>query len=184
MGYQTTLHASASGFFSAELPDSPACLLLDVRLPDASGLRIQEHLKRADVRLPVILMTGFGDIPMSVQGMKAGAIDFLTKPLRHQDLLDAVATALRLEQRRRQEAGQVAALRQRYARLTPREREVVGLIASGLTNKGAARKLSISDVTVKMHRASASKKLEAKSVAALVKMAEVLGIRVPEGSSP
>ena len=176
MGYRTTLHASATGFLDAELPDTPACLLLDVRLPDANGLEVQEYLKQADVRLPVILMTGFGDIAMSVRGMKAGAVDFLTKPVRHQDLLDAVVVATQLDQCRRQEAGQISALRQRYETLTPRERQVVALIASGLTNKGVARKLSISEVTVKMHRGSAGKKLEARSVAALVRMTEALGI--------
>lgn len=177
MGYRTTLHDSAAGFLDAELPDAPACLLLDVRLPDANGLELQEYLKRADIRLPVILMTGFGDIAMSVRGMKAGAVDFLTKPVRHQDLLDAVAAAIRLEQARRREAEQVAALRRRYAMLTPRERQVVALIASGLANKEVARELSISEVTVKMHRASAKKKLEARSAASLTRMALVLGIR-------
>jgi FixJ family two-component response regulator len=177
MGYRTTLHASAAAFLDAELPDASACLLLDVRLPDTSGLELQEYLKRADVRLPVILMTGFGDIAMSVRGMKAGAVDFLTKPVRHQDLLDAVAAAIRLDRSRRQEAEQVAALRKRYAMLTPRERQVVALIASGLTNKEVAGELSISEVTVKMHRASAKKKLDARSAATLARMALVLGIQ-------
>jgi FixJ family two-component response regulator len=176
MSYQITLHASAAAFLDFELPDAPACLLLDVRLPDANGLEVQEYLKRADVRLPIILMTGFGDIPMAVRGMKAGAVDFLTKPIRHQDLLDAVFVATQRDQGRRREAGQISALRQRYAMLTPRERQVVALIASGLANKEVARKLSISEATVKMHRAGAKKKLEARSVATLVRMTEVLGI--------
>jgi FixJ family two-component response regulator len=177
MAYQVTLHGSAAEFLHVELPDAPACLLLDVRLPDGNGLDLQEYLARADIRLPVILMTGFGDIPMSVRGMKAGAVDFLTKPIRHQDLLDAIAAAIRMDQRRRQEVEQFAELRERYERLTSRERQVVALIASGLRNKQVAGELSISEVTVKMHRGNAQKKLEAKSVATLARMAEVLGIQ-------
>jgi FixJ family two-component response regulator len=177
MDYQTTLHGSASEFLNVELPEAPACLVLDVRLPDASGLELQEYLTRVNIRLPVILMTGFGDIPMSVKAMKAGAVDFLTKPIREQDLLDAVAVAIQMDQRRRQEVGQIAELRERYELLTPRERQVVALIASGLMNKQAANELSISEFTVKMHRSSAMRKLGAGSLAALVRTAEVLGIR-------
>ena len=177
MDYQISLHASASEFLNVELPDAPACLVLDVRLPDISGLALQEHLTRADTRLPVILMTGFGDIPMSVKGMKAGAVDFLTKPIRDQDLLDAVAAAIRIDQRRRQEVGQIAELQERYALLTPRERQVMALIASGLMNKQAATELSISEFTVKLHRSGAMRKLKARSVATLARMAEVLGIQ-------
>ena len=177
MDYQISLHASASEFLNVELPDAPACLVLDVRLPDISGLALQEHLTRADTRLPVILMTGFGDIPMSVKGMKAGAVDFLTKPIRDQDLLDAVAAAIRIDQRRRQEVGQIAELQERYALLTPRERQVMALIASGLMNKQAATELSISEFTVKLHRSSAMRKLKTRSVATLARMAEVLGIQ-------
>ncbi len=122
-------------------------------------------------------MTGFGDIPMSVKGMKAGAVDFLTKPIRDQDLLDAVAAAIRIDQRRRQEVEQIAELQERYALLTPRERQVMALIASGLMNKQAANELSISEFTVKLHRSSAMRKLKTRSVATLARMAEVLGIQ-------
>jgi FixJ family two-component response regulator len=177
MDYQVTLHGSAAEFLVAELPDAPACLVLDVRLPGANGLELQEYLTRGDVRLPVILMTGFGDIPMSVKGMKAGAVDFLTKPIRDQDLLDAVATAIRLDQGRRQQVAQITQLRTAYALLTPRERQVVALVATGLMNKQVAHELSISEVTVKMHRSSAMRKLGAQSVASLARMAEILSFQ-------
>jgi FixJ family two-component response regulator len=174
MGYQVSLYMSATDFLKVELPDAPACLILDVRLPGTSGLELQEYLKSVDVRLPVIFMTGFGDIPMTVRGMKSGAIDFLTKPIRDQDLLDAVATAIRLDRERRRDIAQTAQLRERYALLTARERQVMALVASGLMNKQIAGELSISEVTVKMHRGSLMRKLEAKSVAMLARMAEAL----------
>jgi FixJ family two-component response regulator len=177
MDYQVTLHGSASEFLKVELPDAPACLVLDVRLPGTSGLELQEYLTRINIPLPVILMTGFGDIPMSVRGMKAGAVDFLTKPIREQDLIDAVATAIRMDQERRRESAQIAQLRERYALLTPRERQVMALVVSGLMNKQVANELSISEVTVKMHRGSVMRKLEAKSVAILARIAEALDIQ-------
>jgi FixJ family two-component response regulator len=176
MNYQVTLHGSAAEFLRAELPDAPGCLVLDVRLPGASGLELQDYLTHANVLLPVILMTGFGDIAMSVKGMKAGAVDFLTKPMRDQDLLDAVVAAIRLDETRRDEAAHTAQLRRRYGLLTPRERQVMALVAAGLMNKQVAGELSISEVTVKMHRGSAMKKLGVKSVANLARMAEVLDI--------
>jgi FixJ family two-component response regulator len=177
MDYQVTLCGSATELLNVELPDAPACLVLDVRLPGTSGLELQEYLTRANIRLPVILVTGFGDVPMSVKGMKAGAVDFLTKPIRDQDLLDAVAAAIRLDQGRRREVAQIAQLRERYARLTPRERQVMALVASGLLNKQVANELSIGEVTVKMHRGSAMRKLGAKSVATLARIAEALDIQ-------
>ena len=177
MDYEVTLHGSASEFLKVTLPDVPACLVLDVRLPGTSGLELQEYLTRINVRLPVILMTGHGDIAMSVKGMKAGAVDFLTKPIRGQDLLDAVAAAIRLDQGRRQQIAQTAQLQERYALLTPRERQVMALVASGLMNKQVASELSISEVTVKMHRGSAMRKLGARSVATLARIAEVLNIQ-------
>jgi FixJ family two-component response regulator len=176
MDYQVALYGSAGEFLEVELPDSPACLVLDVRLPGTNGLELQEYLTRLNIRLPVILMTGFGDVPMCVKAMKAGAVDFLMKPIRHQDLLDAVAAAIRLDQDRRQEMAQIAQLRERYALLTPRERQVTALVASGLMNKQVASELSISEVTVKMHRSSAMRKLGAKSVARLARIAQVLDI--------
>jgi FixJ family two-component response regulator len=174
--YQVALHASASEFLKVELPDLPGCLILDVRLPGTSGLELQNYLTRVNIGLPVILMTGHGDIPMTVKGMKAGAIDFLTKPIRDQDLLDAVAAAVRIDQHRRQEVAQSRQIRDRYASLTPRERQVMALVAAGLMNKQVASELSISEVTVKMHRGSMMRKLGARSVAMLTRMAESLGI--------
>jgi FixJ family two-component response regulator len=177
MGYEAMLYGSTSEFLKVELPDAPACLILDVRLPGTSGLELQEYLRRIDIRLPVILMTGFGDIPMSVKGMKAGAVDFLTKPIRDQDLLDAVTAAIQIDKSRRQEAAQIGQLRERYSSLTSRERQVVMLVASGLMNKQVANELSISEVTVKMHRGRAMRKLSAKSVAMLARMVDVLDIQ-------
>ena len=176
MDYQVTLHGSASEFLKFELPDAPACLVVDIRLPGTSGLDLQEHLTRLNIRLPVIFMTGFGDIPMCVKGMKMGAVDFLAKPIRNQDFLDAVAAAIRIDQDRRCEVAQLAHLRERYALLTARERQVLALVASGLMNKQIANELSISEVTVKMHRGNVTRKLGAKSVAMLAKIAEALDV--------
>jgi FixJ family two-component response regulator len=175
--YQVALYGSAAEFLNVELPDAPACLVLDVRLQGTGGLELQEYLTRVNIRLPVILMTGFGDIPMSVKAMKAGAVDFLTKPIRDQDLLDAVAAAIRMDQVRRQEVARIAQLRERYELLTTRERQVAALVASGLMNKQVAHELSISECTVKMHRSSAMRKLEANSVAQLARIAQVLDIQ-------
>jgi FixJ family two-component response regulator len=178
MGYHVALHQSASEFLNVDRPDTPACLVLDVRLPGTSGLELQEYLNRLNIGLPVILMSAFGDIPMSVKGMKAGAIDFLPKPIRDQDLLDAVTAAIRADQDRREEVGQIAELQKRYALLTPRERQVMTLVASGLMNKQVANELSVSEVTVKMHRSSVMRKLGVKSVARLARMAEILDIKM------
>jgi FixJ family two-component response regulator len=176
LDYQVALYRSASDFLRAELPDGPACLVLDVRLPGTSGLELQEYLASINVGLPVILMTGFGDIPMSVRGMKLGAVDFLTKPIRNQDLLDAVAIAIRRDLDRRQDIAEIAQLRAKYELLTAREKQVMALVASGLMNKQVATELSISEVTVKMHRGSVMRKLGAGSVAMLARMAEALDI--------
>jgi len=175
-GYQVLLHGSASEFLRAELPDAPSCLVLDIRLPETGGLELQEYLARINIRMPVILMTGFGDIAMSVRGMKAGAVDFLTKPIRDQDLIDAVATAVRMDQDQRHSLVQIIRLRERYALLTPRERQVMVLVASGLMNKQVASELSISEVTVKMHRGRVMRKMETRSVATLARIAEALNI--------
>jgi FixJ family two-component response regulator len=177
MDYQVALYGSASDFLNADLPDAPACLVLDVRLPGTSGLELQEYLASINVGLPVILMTGFGDIPMTVRGMKLGAVDFLTKPIRDQDLLDAVATAIRKDQSRRQDIAQHAQIREKFALLTSRERQVLLLVASGLMNKQVANELSISEVTVKMHRGSIMRKLGARSVAMLARMVQALDIQ-------
>jgi FixJ family two-component response regulator len=174
MDYQVALYGSASDFLKAELPDAPSCLVLDVRLPGTSGLELQEYLASVNLRLPIILMSGFGDIPMSVRAMKLGAVDFLTKPIRDQDLLDAVAAAIRMDQDRRQRIAEIAQLREKYGCLTARERQVMALVTSGLMNKQVASELSISEVTVKMHRGSVMRKLGARSVAMLTRMAEAL----------
>jgi FixJ family two-component response regulator len=177
MDYQVTLHACASEFLDAELPDAPSCLVLDVRLPGTGGLELQEYLTRINIRMPVILMTGFGDIAMSVKAMKAGAVDFLTKPIREQDLIDAVASAIRMDQDRRHNLAEIIRLQDRYALLTPRERQVMVLVVSGFMNKQVASELSISEATVKMHRGSVMRKMGARSVATLARMAEALDIR-------
>jgi FixJ family two-component response regulator len=177
MDYQVTLHGSASEFLNAKLPDAPSCLVLDVRLPGTGGLELQEYLPRVNIRMPVILMTGFGDIAMSVKGMKAGAVDFLTKPIREQDLIDAVAMAVRMDRDRRHHLVQIIGFRERYALLTPRERQVMVLVASGLMNKQVASELSISEATVKMHRGSVMRKMRARSVATLARIAEALDIQ-------
>jgi FixJ family two-component response regulator len=182
MGYQVTLHGSAAEFLNVELPDAPSCLVLDVRLPRISGLELQDYLARMNIRMPVILMTGYGDIAMSVKAMKAGAVDFLTKPIRHQDLLDAVVAAVRMDQGRRQEASQIAELRERYELLTPRERQVTALVASGLMNKQIAHEMSISEVTVKMHRGSAMRKLRAKSAVRLAEIVQALAGKAVESA--
>jgi FixJ family two-component response regulator len=176
MDYRVALYASASDFLKVELPDVPACLVLDVRLPGTSGLELQAYLAGINVGLPVILMTGYGDIPMSVRAMKLGAVDFLTKPIRNQDLLDAVAVAIRKDGDRRLETAHIAQLKDKYALLTARERQVMALVASGLMNKQVAQELSISEVTVKMHRGSLMRKLGAKSLATLARIAEALDI--------
>jgi FixJ family two-component response regulator len=176
LNYQVALYGSAAEFLDNRLSEAPACLVLDVRLPGTSGLELQDYLVRGDIKLPVILMTGFADIPMSVKGMKAGAIDFLTKPIRDQDLIDAVAAAIRVDQDQRRQMAEISELRERYGLLTPRERQVMALVASGLMNKQVANELSISEVTVKMHRGSAMRKLGARSIATLARIAEILHI--------
>jgi FixJ family two-component response regulator len=175
-GYRVAVYGSASEFLDIRLPDVPSCLVLDIRLPGASGLELQEYLPGVNIRLPVILMTGFGDIPMSVKAMKAGAVDFLTKPIRNQDLLDAVLAAIRLDESRRREAVELREWQELYALLTPRERQVANHVASGLMNKQVADKLSISEVTVKMHRSNAMRKLRTRSAAKLARILEMVEV--------
>ncbi|WP_038933591.1 response regulator transcription factor [Bradyrhizobium japonicum] len=175
--YKVALYGSASDFLKVELSDAPACLVLDVRLPGTSGLELQEYLTKINVGIPVILMTAFGDIPMSVRGMKLGAVDFLTKPIRDQDLLDAITAAIRKDIDRRDDNAHLAQLQERFALLTTRERQVMTLVASGLMNKQVASELSISEATVKMHRGSVMRKLGAKTAAMLVRMAEALQLQ-------
>lgn len=180
MKYSVRLYSSASEFLSAALPDGPGCLVLDVRLPDTSGLELQEYLRKAELPMPIILMTGFGDIPMSVKSMKLGAVDFLTKPIRHQDLLDAISAAIKLDKERRRGVLRLANLREKYELLTTREKQVLALVASGLMNKQIANKLAIQEITVKIHRSSMMRKLETKSVATLAKIAADLNVDLTE----
>jgi len=158
-------------------PDVPSCLVLDVRLPGLSGLDFQAELTKAGIKIPIIFMTGHGDIPMSVQAMKAGAVDFLSKPFRDQDMLDAVTTAIERDRKRRENETAVAGLRRLFETLTTREREVMVLVTAGLMNKQIAAELGVSEITVKIHRGHTMKKMGARSLADLVRMAEVLGIR-------
>jgi len=168
---------SAADLLRSKLPDVASCLVLDVRLPGLSGLDFQAELAKANIHTPIIFMTGHGDIPMSVQAMKAGAVDFLTKPFRDQDMLDAVAAALERDRKRRQDEHRVADLRLRLDGLTEREREVMGLVTAGLMNKQIAGELGLSEITVKIHRGHVMRKMAARSLADLVRMAEMLGVR-------
>jgi FixJ family two-component response regulator len=161
----------------SKLPDIVSCIVLDVRMPGLSGLDLQTELAEAGIRIPVIFMTGYGDIPMSVRAMKAGATDFLTKPFRDQEILDAVALALDRDRKRRNDEKAVADLKALFDSLTRRERQVMALITDGLMNKQAAGKIGISEITVKIHRGNLMKKMRAKSLAELVRMADVLGVR-------
>jgi FixJ family two-component response regulator len=169
--------STASEFLDSKLPDVPSCLVLDIRLPGGSGLEFQGVLAKAGIQIPIVFLTGHGDIPMSVEAMKAGAVDFLTKPFRDQDMLDAVIRALNQDCKRRAGEKRLSDLRQRFESLTPREQEVMALAASGLRNKQIAYQLQLGEITVKIHRGRAMRKMEARSIADLVSMAETLGIR-------
>jgi FixJ family two-component response regulator len=168
--------SSALELLQAQLPDVPSCVVLDVRLPGLSGLDLQKELAKASIQLPIIFMTGHGDIPMSVKAMKDGAVDFLTKPFRDQDMLDAVMLAIGRDRRRREVETGISALQKLFESLTAREREIFALVATGLMNKQIAGKIGIAEITAKIHRGRMMKKMGAKSVAELVKMAEALGI--------
>ena len=170
------LFASPQEFLASPRPDAPGCLVLDVRLPGMSGLTFQNELARVGVDLPVIFITGHGDIPMSVRAMKAGAVDFLIKPFRDQDLLDAIHAAIGRDRERRREAVQVAKLRERYATLTARERQIMTLVVVGLANKQSAAELALSEMTVKVHRGQVMRKMQARSLPELVRMADRLGM--------
>jgi len=169
--------ASISDFLESDPPDGPTCLVLDVRLPGQSGLDLQRELTAAHRQLPIIFITGHGDIPMTVRAMKAGAVEFLTKPFRDQELLDAVQVGLERDRARREKDTLVATLRARYETLTPREQEVIALVTTGLMNKQIAAEIGVTEITVKVHRGNAMRKMGAKSLADLVKMVDALGVR-------
>ena len=177
VGLESRSYGSTAAFLESDIPDAPGCLVLDVRLPGVSGLDFQGQMADLGVRLPVVLMTGHGDIPMSVRGMKAGAVDFLPKPFRDQDMLDAVAAGIARDGARRAAEGEVGRVRDLYATLSPREQQVMALVTAGKLNKQVAGDLSLSEITVKIHRGSAMRKMQARSLADLVRMAETLGLR-------
>lgn len=177
VGLQVELFASAPEFLASRRPDVASCLVLDVRLPGPSGLDFQAELAKANIHIPIVFMTGHGDIPMTVRAMKAGAVEFLPKPFRDQDMLDAVRAGLELDRKRREDASEVAGLTSRFDSLTPREQEITRLVTSGLMNKQIAGEIGVSEITVKVRRGSLMRKMGAKSLAELVAMAEALGVR-------
>jgi FixJ family two-component response regulator len=177
VGLTVEVFGSAPELLQGKLPDVASCLVLDIRLPGLSGLDFQSELARANINIPIIFMTGHGDIPMSVRAMKGGAVDFLTKPFRDQDILDSVATAIERDRKRREFDKVVTQLQGLFDTLTPREREVLALVSSGLMNKQVAAELGLAEITVKLHRGHIMRKMGAKSLADLVRKAEALGIR-------
>src|SRR5207247_7156047 len=183
-GLKVQTFSSAREFLGSHRPEGPACLVLDVRMPGLSGMDLQRELAQSDIHVPIIFITAHGDIPMSVRAMKAGAAEFLTKPFRDQDLLDAIQIALERDRTRRVQETEVAKLRERYESLTPREREVMPLVVSGLLNKQIAAEIGASEATVKVHRSQLMRKMGAESVADLVRMAAEMGIPAAKPKGP
>ena len=180
VGLRVAACASAQGFLRCPPPEGPSCLVLDVRLPGLSGLELQQRLAPGDLALPIIFITGHGDIPMSVQAMKAGAVDFLSKPFRDQDLLDAVHQALARDRAARAQQAERAALRRRFEALTPRQRDVMARMVAGLLNKQIAGELGTSEATVKTHRKQVMAKMRAESLADLIRIADQLDLLPPK----
>ena len=182
MGLQVELFGAAQEFLASKLPNVPSCLVLDIRLPGISGLGLQRQLVEANVQIPIIFITSHGDVPMTVRAMKAGAVEFLSKPFHDQDLLDAIHLALEKDRGRRQQEAELTALRERFESLSPREREVVAMVVSGMLNKQIAAQIGTAENTVKIHRSRAMEKMQANSLADLVKMIQRL--QVSHSKSP
>ncbi len=176
MGLKVRVFGSTAELMSGALPNVASCLVLDVRLPELSGLDFQANLAANGIRIPIIFMTGHGDVPMTVQAMKAGAVDFLTKPFRPQEMIDAVSRAIAADRKRRANEDSVSELRLLYESLTAREREVIALVSTGLRNKRIAAELGVSEITVKVHRLHVMRKMKARSLADLVRIADILGL--------
>jgi FixJ family two-component response regulator len=179
---QVELFESADEFQNRKGPDGPSCLVLDVRLPERSGLDLQRELAERKIHMPIIFITSYGDIPMTVRAMKAGAVEFLTKPFRDQDLLDAIEAALARDRVRHEQEAEIATLRERFESLTPREKEVLPLLVTGLLSKEIAAELGTSEATIKVHRSQLMRKMSAESLPELVRMAEKIGIFAPKQS--
>jgi len=176
VGLKVEAFSSAAEILEAKPPAVPSCLVLDIRLPGSSGLDLQADLAKANIHTPIIFITGHGDIPMTVRAMKSGAVDFLTKPVRDQDMLDAVQAAIERDRRRRDAEKSISGVRSRFEGLTARERDVLALVASGLMNKQVAAELGLAEITVKIYRGQIMRKMGAKSLADLVRMTDALGI--------
>jgi FixJ family two-component response regulator len=179
VGLDTKTYAAAGDFLITSIADKPGCVVIDIRLPDMNGLEFQAQLIQMGVQLPVVMVTGHGDIPMSVRAMKRGAVDFLTKPFHDQDMLDAVMAAIDRDRQRRIVDGDVSQMQQRYGTLTPREKQVMQLVTAGKMNKQVAGDLGISEITVKIHRGAAMRKMNARTLADLVRMADLVSPKRP-----
>jgi FixJ family two-component response regulator len=177
MGLETRTYATARDFLATSVSDAPGCLVIDIRLPDINGLDFQVQLTQTGVRLPIVMMTGYGDIPMSVRAMKHGAVDFLPKPFKDQDMLDAVLAAIERDRERRAVDGDISKVQERFGTLSPREHQVMLLVSAGKMNKQVAGELGISEITVKIHRGAAMRKMGARTLADLIRMADVVNPR-------